>query len=360
MSAARTGGRTTARSGKGGLDAIDTGLLRGLTVDGRRSASDLARELGISRAYANRKLQALLGIRRIRIRAFSSPTALGFRAGAMTSFQVSPGGMEAAVGCLRSLPEVCLLMITAGRQDLVAFTMFPTAGDLSTFLTEELGQTPGIRSTETLMIGDWRVRSVLSDPGVGFYSYLSSQPESRNGPHGGPRAAGSSPAGAPHSAAVDPLDLEILRAIERDPRQPISVLAKSVGTSQKSASGRLRSLLAGDALRIGVYFSPFEIGLDFFPIIGMKVSPAEVEAVAARVESLPNVFWMVRLSGRYDLLVGTMFAGPRDVARFVWNDLAGIPGILSIETSIGLEISKWSLPYMAGAYLDCLARARSG
>ncbi len=347
------------RAGEDGLDAIDTGLLRGLTVDGRRSASDLARELGISRAYANRKLQALLKKRRIRVRAFSNPTALGFKAGAMTNIQVSPGGMDAAIGCLRSLPQVCLLMITAGGQDIVALTMFPSAGHLSTFLTEDLGRMPGIKSTETLMIADWRVRSVLSDPGVGFYSYLSSQPGNRNGPHGG-KAADFAQAGMSPDSTIDRLDLEILRAIERDPRQPIAVLANSVGASQRSASARLRSLLAGDALRIGVYFSPFEIGLDFFPMVGMRVSPAEVEAVAARVESLPNVFWMLRVSGRYDLLVGTMFAGPREVSRFVWKDLAGIPGILSMETSIGLEISKWSLPYMATAYLDCLARARPG
>lgn len=342
----------------GALDAMDAGLLRGLSLDGRRSASDLARELGISRAYANRRLQALLKRKGIRVRAFSSPMALGYRAGAMTAIRVSPDGMAAAVEALRLFPSVCQLMITSGWEDIVVFSMFPTAADLSAFLTEDLARVPCVQSTETLIMSDWRVRDVVSAPGAGFYSYLSFQSASRNGPDG-PKTPRSGPAtgGSGSGPGLEFLDLKILREIERDPRQQVSVLAKKVGVSQRSASARLRSLLERGVMRVVVYTSPFEVGLNFFPMTGVRVSPGELDAVSARLESLPNVFWTVRVSGRYDLIVGTMFAGPIDVSHFVWQELARIPGVLSMETSIGLEIRKWSLPYLAGALLDSLARS---
>jgi DNA-binding Lrp family transcriptional regulator len=361
MSALPTAEDRSSRGEKRGIDATDAGLLRGLSLDGRRSASDLARELGISRAYANKKLQALLKHKGIRIQAFSSPTALGYRAGAMTGIKVLPDGMAAAVGALRSFPGVCQLMITSGREDIVIFTMFPTAADLSAFLTEDLAKIPGIQSTETLIIADWRVRNVVSEPGTGFYSYLSFQSAGRNGAANSlkPSPSRQMLKDSDLDSNLDLLDLTILKEIERDPRQQVSVLAKKVGVSQRSASARLRSLIARNVTRVVVYTSPFEVGLNFFPMIGMRVSPAEVDAVSAKLESLPSVFWTVRVSGRYDLVAGTLFAGPLDVSHFVWKELAAIPGVLSLETTIGLEIRKWSLPYLASARLDGLAREQT-
>lgn len=360
MAAQRATVERTRKDTYGSLDATDSGLLRGLSLDGRRSASDLARELGISRAYASRKLQALLKRKGIRVRAFSSPTALGYRAGAMTAIRVSPGGMAGAVEVLRSFPSVCLLMITSGREDIVIFTLFPAAADLSTFLREDLAGVPGVQSTETLIMSDWRVRDVVSEPGAGFYSYVSTPSAGRNGLEG-PKTLRSGPVmrDPGPSTGLDLRDLKILREIERDPRQQVSVLAKKVGVSQRSASARLHSLLKGGVTRVVVYTSPFAVGLSFFPVTGVRVAPGEVEAVSARLEALPSVFWVNRVSGRYDLIVGTMFAGPVAVSDFVWQELARIPGVLSMETSIGLEIRKWSLPYLAGALLDSLARPGS-
>ena len=159
---------------------------------------------------------------------------------------------------------------------------------------------------------------------------------------------------------IDLLDLKILSEIEREPRQQVSVLAKKVGVSQKSASTRLHALLAGNVTRVAVYVSPFEIGFNFFPIIGMKVSYEQAEAVSAKIESLPNVLWTARVSGRYDLVVCAWFDGPLGVSRFLRQELTAIPGVLSTETTIGLEARKWSLPYLAGARLRMLAGKEAG
>lgn len=342
--------------GEGGLDSTDAALLKGLSVDGRRSASDLARELGISRAYASRKLRALLQRKGVSVRAFSSPVALGYRAGAMTGIRVVPGGMAAAVEALRPFPGVCQLMTASGREDLVMFSLFPSAADLSAFLAEDLGRVPGVRSTETLIMSDWRVRDGAGGPGAGFRSLLPAPSAGRGGPEGcGPGMKGD---GA--GTGLDLVDLKILREIELDPRQQVSALARKVGVSQRSASGRLRSLMEDGVVRVAVGASPFEAGAGFFPMVGMKVSPGEAGAVAARAESFPGVLWVARVSGRHDLVVGAVFAGPHEASRFLWQELAAVPGILSMETGIGLEVRKWSLPLMAGALLDSLARGRAG
>jgi DNA-binding Lrp family transcriptional regulator len=362
MSASGTAEDRAATGRQGNLDYVDAGLLKGLSLDGRRSASELARELGIGRAYASKKLRALLKRRGVRIRAFTNPTALGYRAGAVTRIQVAPGQMNQVADTLGAMPWVCLLMITCGWEDVVIFSMFPGADDMSAFLTEGLSKVRGIQSTETLIIADWRVRHFLAKPGTGFYSYLSSRPAdhdrhlrtSRPGPSDGEKKD------ADPGLDIDILDLKILNEIEREPRQQVSVLARKVGVSQKSASARLHGLLAANVTRVGVYTTPFEVGLNFFPVVGVKVSMDKMGALLKKLEALPDVYFTVRVSGRYDLLVGTMFAGPVDVSRFIWQKLAPMPGVLSMETTIGLEIRKWSLPYLAGARLDCIAEGKAG
>ena len=362
MSASSKAEDRAATGRPGNLDYVDAGLLKGLSLDGRRSASDLARELGIGRAYASKRLRSLLKRSGVRIRAFTNPTALGYRAGAVTRIQVNPGQMNQVADTLGSMPWVCLLMITSGREDIVIFTMFPSADDMSAFLTEGLVKVRGIQSTETLIVADWRVRHFLAEPGVGLYSYLSSRPADHDGHL---KASKPGPSDAAKKDAhpgldIDLLDLKILSEIEREPRQQVSVLARKLGVSQKSASARLHGLLAANVTRVGVYTTPFEVGLNFFPMVGMKVSMDKLGALQRKLEALPDIIFTVRVSGRYDLLVGTMFAGPVDVSRFIWQKLASMPGVLSMETTIGLEIRKWSLPYLAGARLDCIAEGEAG
>ena len=59
------------------IDDLDRKILNQLEIDGRRSLADIASELGISRAYAGKKLKRLLDHRITRIAAFTNPVALG-------------------------------------------------------------------------------------------------------------------------------------------------------------------------------------------------------------------------------------------------------------------------------------------
>jgi hypothetical protein len=46
-----------------------------------------------------------------------------------------------------------------------------------------------------------------------------------------------------------------------------------------------------------------------------------------------------------------MFPTPMDLSGFLGNDLGGIPGIISVEIMIGLELKKMSLHRLASSYL---------
>jgi hypothetical protein len=76
--------------------------------------------------------------------------------------------------------------------------------------------------------------------------------------------------------------------------------------------------------------------------------------VVAKVKELPNVHLLARVIGRYDLVVWTMFRHPNELSRFLGKELGAIPGILSVESLIGLELRKMSFSYLASTYLRAM------
>ena len=147
------------------LDDLDLRILREMEADGRQSISALAKKLGISRAYAGKRLQGLLDRDVTRIVTFTDPRVLGLRTMAIVGIQVSLADLHAAADRLRALPSVHLVMITAGPHNIIVEAMFADPKELSGLLTRDFGSIPGIKSTETTTVLEWRKMS---------FSYLAS------------------------------------------------------------------------------------------------------------------------------------------------------------------------------------------
>ncbi|MCX6000741.1 MAG: AsnC family transcriptional regulator, partial [Chloroflexi bacterium] len=122
-----------------GLDGLDLRILTEMEADGRMPVSDLAKRLGISRAYAQRRFRRLLDRKVTRIMAVTNPLALGYRTFAVTGIKVSPDRLQAVAGRLRSIPNVIHASVTAGWADIAIYTMFTDPADLPQFSTAQLG-----------------------------------------------------------------------------------------------------------------------------------------------------------------------------------------------------------------------------
>jgi Lrp/AsnC family transcriptional regulator for asnA, asnC and gidA len=290
-----------------------------------------------------------------RIAAFTHPLALGYRTLAVTGVQVSPGELNTVADSLCALPDVNMLIIAAGWQGLIIWTMFANPADLSRFLARELGNIPGIKSTETMMVIEWRVSlSYLSSSQ--WRNMLFSYPPS---PYLAPwdnrqeqKSASDQQRDQDSSLSIDQLDLMILKEMEQDGRQPVSDLAKKLGISRANASVRLQRLLDKRITRIVAFANALDLGYHTNALIGVRVSPGEVDSVMDKLGTLPNVYGVAKVVGRYDLFIGANFPGPTDLSRFLVRELGTIPGLLSTEITIGLELRKTSFEYLASSYLQ--------
>jgi DNA-binding Lrp family transcriptional regulator len=324
------------------LDDLDLKILREMEADGRQSISALAKRLGISRAYAGKRLQGLLDRDVTRIVTFTDPRVLGFRTMAIVGIQVSLSELHAAADRLRALPSVHLVMIAAGPHNIIVEAMFADPKELSGLLTRDFGSIPGIKSTETTVVLEWRKMS---------FSYLASSGLVASEPRQ-PEAPASERSVAPISdTSVDELDLQLLNELEADGRQPVSELAKKLGTSRAYMSSRLQRILDQRIARIVAHTSPLALGYHIFAMVGIKVLPSDINAIADKLRYLPNVNGVVIVAGRHDIIIWTMFPTPIDLSAFLEKELGGIPGIISAECTILLELRKMSFPFLVRSHL---------
>jgi Lrp/AsnC family transcriptional regulator for asnA, asnC and gidA len=333
------------------LDTLDCKMLSELHLDGRQPASNLAAKLGISRTSACQRLRRLLDGKIVSIGALTNALALGYNALAVTGIQVEHGDLYAVADRLCAFPNVVAVILAVGWQDIIIWSLFPDQSELYGFTTGELGNVSGIRSTETVMIIEWRHTSpYLFSQWQRFQPYSHSSHLRNDGQERS--AAFAQEADQGRSVGIDHLDLLILREMERDARQPVSHLAKRLGISRANASMRLNRLLDHEVTRIAAFTNSPGPGSQISAMIGMKVSPREINAVLERVETIASVDWVAKVLGRYDVLVGTTFLSPLDLTHLLGKDLDTIVGVLSTETIIGLEVMKTSFGYLASSYLD--------
>lgn len=319
------------------LDRLDHRILQEMERDGRQSVSDLARKLGTSRAYASRRWQRLLDRKITRIAAFTNPFVLGYRVFAIMGIRVLPSAIHTVADRLGTMPNVHLVITAAGRNDILIWTMFQTQAELSHFLGRGIGAVPDITSVETMIVLEIRKIS-FSSPGP----FTEASGAETSPPPVSPLLQGI--------PEIDQTDLMILREMERDGRQSVSDLAKTIGASRAYTASRLQRLLERQCTRIMAFTNPLYLGYRMFAMLGIKAAPGQIDVASERLSALPEVQTVVRVTGRYDLIVSTMFRTPPDLSNFLVQEIGSIPGIVSLETNIGLGLRKISLHYLASSY----------
>jgi len=146
---------------------------------------------------------------------------------------------------------------------------------------------------------------------------------------------------------LDKLDLAIIKEMANDGRQPVSSLAKKLGTSRATVGKKLQRLLDEHILTIAGFVLPGTLGYQTNAIIGINVIPNEIDNVADKLVSNENVHMLFISAGRHDIIVWALFQQSEDLSNFLRQELGKIPGITHTETMINLGIKKLSMSYLS-------------
>ncbi|HZU23037.1 MAG TPA: Lrp/AsnC family transcriptional regulator [Terriglobales bacterium] len=162
--------------------------------------------------------------------------------------------------------------------------------------------------------------------------------------------------------AVDRISFELLRLLTNDGRLSNKQLAASVGLAPSSAHERLKQLRASGAYQgthAEVDLKALGFVLEALIHIGLtKHKRNAVDALAAKLGSIPEVRQVFLVTGRFDLIVHVAIRDMEHLKNLAY-DLTSHATVERLETSVVFEAWKhYLLPVPASLAAPSATRAR--
>jgi Lrp/AsnC family transcriptional regulator for asnA, asnC and gidA len=145
------------------------------------------------------------------------------------------------------------------------------------------------------------------------------------------------------------LDLSIVRAMQLDPRQTITKLARTVGCSKSVAKTRLEKLLDEGIIRVVSIFDATALGYNIGIGILIKAKPDKVYAVANELEVQDTVRHVSLVTGQWQIFVWAQFQDSGHMYSFLTEKLTNIPGMIQFEVVHLGKTLKYSTSFVNSA-----------
>ncbi|MGQ0832529.1 MAG: Lrp/AsnC family transcriptional regulator [Microthrixaceae bacterium] len=138
---------------------------------------------------------------------------------------------------------------------------------------------------------------------------------------------------------LDHIDKAIIRALQLDGRAPYSKLGPAVGLSQAAVRQRVQRLIESGVMQVVAVTDPAMLGFAVQAMLAISVT-GDVRAVAAVVEELEEVEYVVITAGRFDLLVEVVCTDTHHLLDVVNDRIRAIPGVSSTEVFTYMSLVK--------------------
>jgi Lrp/AsnC family transcriptional regulator for asnA, asnC and gidA len=142
---------------------------------------------------------------------------------------------------------------------------------------------------------------------------------------------------------MDELDLKIMRFLRRDGRMSYTSIAEELGVAEGTVRNRVGKLRESKALQIVGMVDPHRMGYEAPAMIGINVQPPYLDSAAIEIASLPEVSYLILVSGEFDLIVEVMCRDREHLAGFLRDTLHAVVGIQRTQTFMILHTYKMAL-----------------
>ncbi len=136
------------------MDDLDLLILNTLQEDGRTPFTQIAKKCGVAESTIRSRYASLVERGIAQTITVIDPFEVGYDAPALIGIFIKPGAIDSVVQALeQQIPEISYLVLTLGRYDLMVEVFCKDRENLTDLITKKIQAIPGIRATETLVIG---------------------------------------------------------------------------------------------------------------------------------------------------------------------------------------------------------------
>ena len=137
---------------------------------------------------------------------------------------------------------------------------------------------------------------------------------------------------------IDEIDLRILDALQVNARTSFVRLAQSLGVSDTTVRARIDRLVRHFGVRFVVDIDPKELGMLYF-YLGVRVQGPAMTRAVDRMGELPEIIFLGRTVGGYDLLAEMVCRDNSHMVRML-DQIRSISGVTQVDTYTVLTVEK--------------------
>ena len=141
-------------------------------------------------------------------------------------------------------------------------------------------------------------------------------------------------------ASIDDLDRQIIQLLQEDGRASNTLLARSVQVSEGTVRRRLKRLIGEGIVKIAVTPNLQLLGYRTEALVGIRVDPDRIDAVAERLVALKPLSLVTQTTGAFDFFVWIALHSSADLGRFLIDEMGAIPGVRATQTFLSLSVRK--------------------
>lgn len=133
---------------------------------------------------------------------------------------------------------------------------------------------------------------------------------------------------------VDGIDLKIIQELSEDGRKSFVEIAKKIGLSQVAVKYRVERLIESGFLKIQGLLN-IEKCYNVSATIEIEADQKTVSNLIEKFERSPLIYHLVRISGRYNLMLSIVIPNLESIENFIAKEIRSDPGVKHIEVNVG-------------------------
>jgi len=139
---------------------------------------------------------------------------------------------------------------------------------------------------------------------------------------------------------MDDLDLKIIAHLQTDGRKPLTEIARSLNVSEGTIRNRVSQLIENQTIQVVGMADPHQLGYDAPAIITLSVHPNKLDDIVRQIADLPEVSYLIYVSGEYDLIVEVMCKDRDSLTKLLNEKIRSIDGVTRTQTFFILHTYK--------------------
>ena len=140
------------------------------------------------------------------------------------------------------------------------------------------------------------------------------------------------------SSPDDELNRSIIGMLQQDGRMAYSEIAQQLDVSEGTIRNRVAGMKDAGMLKIVAIADPVAIEYKTDAMLGLKIATGHTpHSVAERLAALPDVVYVLWVTGRFDLLIEVVSNDRDGFLAFLEAEIHGQPDVASAETMTGLK-----------------------